>query len=143
MKQSVRNGAARNGAAKSPAEVALGYIAAFSSGDPDSVAAWVTEDFTNNQMGVLGSRFVGRALYRQRLEGFLGRFAGLRYAAGTTIVEGNSVAVPYVMTASDAGRPIEIEGVMLIMVEDGLVSRRDDYWDGLTYMRQVGIEIPA
>ena len=142
MKQSGRNGAARN-RAKNPAEVALGYIAAFSSGDPDTVAAWVTEDFANNQMGVLGSRFIGRALYRQRLEGFLGRFAGLRYAAGATIVEGNSVVVPYVMTASDAGRPIEIEGVMLIVVEDGLVSRRDDYWDGLTYLRQVGVEIPA
>lgn len=137
MKQSARNGAA------SPAEIALGYIEAFSSGDPDTVAAWVTEGFANNQMGVLGSRFAGRALYRQRLEGFLGRFAGLRYAAEATIVEGDRVVVPYVMTASDAGRPIEIEGVMLITVEDGLVSRRDDYWDGLTYLRQIGVEIPA
>lgn len=136
MKQSARNGAA------SPAEIALGYVEAFASGDPDTVAAWVTEDFANNQMGVLGSRFVGRALYRQRLEGFLGRFSGLRYAAGAAIVEGKNVVVPYVMTASDAGRPIEIEGVMLITVEDGLVSRRDDYWDGLTYLRQIGVDLP-
>lgn len=136
MKQSARNGAAK------PAEVALGYIEAFSTGDPDIVAACVTEDFANNQMGVLGSRFVGRALYRQRLEGFLGRFAGLRYAVETTIVDGNRVVLPYVMTATDAGQPIEIEGVMLITVEDGLVSRRDDYWDGLTYLRQVGVDLP-
>lgn len=136
MKQSARNGA------KSPAEIALGYIAAFSSGDPDSVAAWVAEDFANNQMGVLGSRFVGRTLYRQRLEGFLTQFAGISYAVETTIVQGNAVVAPYVMTASDAGRPIQIEGVMLITVEDGLVSRRDDYWDGLTYLRQAGIDLP-
>lgn len=135
MKRSARNGA-------NPAEIALGYIEAFSSGDPDTVAAWVTEGFANNQMGVLGSRFVGRDLYRQRLKGFLGRFAGLRYAVEATIVEGDRVVVPYIMTASDAGRPIEIEGVMLITVEDGLVSRRDDYWDGLTYLRQIGVDLP-
>lgn len=135
MKQSARNGA-------SPTEVALGYIDAFSSGDPDAVAAWVTEGFANNQMGVLGSRFVGRELYRQRLDGFLTRFAGIRYAVEKTVVQGNDVVASYVMTAEDAGQPIRIEGVMLITVEDGLVARRDDYWDGLTYMRQVGVEIP-
>lgn len=126
----------------SPLDVALGYIAAFSSGDPDNIAARVTEDFTNNQMGVLGSRFQGRDIYRTRLAGFLAQFEGISYAVDAPVVQGNTVAAPYVMTAQDAGRPIRIEGVMLITVEGDLVARRDDYWDGLTYFRQIGVELP-
>lgn len=126
----------------SPVEVATGYIQAFSSGDPDSVVAWVTEDFINNQMGVLGNRFHGRALYRARLGEFLARFEALSYAVEAPVVQGNVVVAPYVMTAEDAGRPIRIEGVMLITVDGDLVSRRDDYWDGLTYLRQIGVDIP-
>ena len=59
-----------------PLDVAMAYIAAFASGDPDAVADRVTEDFENNQMGVLGSRFRGRDLYRTRLKGFLAQFEG-------------------------------------------------------------------
>jgi len=125
-----------------PLEVALGYIAAFSSGDPDQVAARVTEDFANNQMGVLGNRFTGRDLYRTRLVGFLKQFEGISYAVASPIVQGNIVAAPYVMTATDAGRPLRIEGVMMITVEGDLVAQRDDYWDGLTYFRQIGAELP-
>ena len=127
----------------SPLDVAMGYIAAFASGDPDIVADRVTEDFENNQMGVLGSRFRGRDLYRTRLKAFLGQFEGIDYAVETPVVQGNVVAAPYVMTARDAGRPIRIEGVMLITVNGDLVARRDDYWDGLTYFRQIGVELPS
>ncbi|MBN8840800.1 MAG: nuclear transport factor 2 family protein [Sphingomonadales bacterium] len=125
-----------------PLEVALGYIAAFSSGDPDQVADRVTADFANNQMGVLGSRFAGRDLYRTRLAGFLKQFEGISYTVASPIVQGNVVAAPYVMTASDAGRPLRIEGVMMITVEGDLVAQRDDYWDGLTYFRQIGVDLP-
>ena len=125
-----------------PREVALGYIAAFSSGDPDQIADRVTADFANNQMGVLGSRFTGRDLYRTRLAGFLKQFEGISYAVAAPIAQGNVVAAPYVMTASDAGRPLRIEGVMMITVEGDLVAQRDDYWDGLTYFRQIGVDLP-
>lgn len=125
-----------------PTEVALGYIGSFASGDPAAVAAWVTEDFANNQMGELGSRFTGRALYRERLEGFLGRFQGLRYEVAEAIGQGDRVAVTYRMTAEDGGRPLAIDGVMVITVANGLVSRRDDYWDGLSYCKQMGMTLP-
>lgn len=121
-----------------PAQVALGYVASFAGGDPDVIAAWVTDDFANDQMGALGSRFVGKALYRQRLEGFLARFAGLRYEAGAPICDGGRVAVPYVMRASDQGRDLAIDGVMLITVRGDLVAARADYWDGVTYLQQIG-----
>lgn len=114
----------------------------FASGDPDRVAAWVTDDFINNQMGVLGTRFQGRALYRERLEGFLGRFPGLNYTPGDPVAQNDRVVLPYIMGASDQGRPIAIDGVMVITVAGDRVARRDDYWDGLTYFQQIGIELP-
>lgn len=125
-----------------PTEVALSYLEAFSSGDPERVTLWVTEDFANDQMGALGNRFKGRELYRERLRGFLGRFRGLRYAPGVTISEGDRVVVPYVMTATDDGHPIALDGVMLITVQGQLVSARADYWDGLSYFQQMGVALP-
>ena len=60
---------------------ALKYLDSFSAGDPDTVAALVTEDFINDQVGLLGARFQGRSLYRDRLETFLNRFQSIRYQA--------------------------------------------------------------
>lgn len=125
-----------------PIEVALNYVAAFASGDADRVADCVTEDFRNNQMGALGNRFQGQALYRERLKGFLGRFAGLRYDVDAPFADGDRVALPYRMTATDEGRPIAIEGVMIVTVRGGHVAARDDYWDGLSYLQQMGMAPP-
>lgn len=126
-----------------PREVALAYLASFGSGDPDVVAAHVADDFVNEHASALGSGCEGRAAYRERLPGFLGMFAGLRYEPESTVVEDDHVAVAYRMTATwsdDAGatRPISIRGMVHLVVRDGLVARRTDYWDGLTFLQQSG-----
>tara|TARA_R110002033_G_scaffold25455_7_gene58792 strand:+ start:856 stop:1257 length:402 start_codon:yes stop_codon:yes gene_type:complete len=120
-----------------PLEIALAYLDSFASGDPDRVAAWVTEDFRNDQMGALGNRFQGKSQYRERLAGFLERFAGLSYTPCDPFATGNRVALPYRMTATDAGHQIAIDGVMIITIRDQLVCARVDYWDGLTYLQQM------
>jgi ketosteroid isomerase-like protein len=125
-----------------PTEVALAYLSSFASGDPDRIAGWVTDNFVNNQMGVIGSCFQGRTLYRERLEGFLGRFPGLNYTVGDPVTQDDRVVLPYKMGATDQGRSIAINGVMVITVAGDRVARRDDYWDGLTYFQQIGIELP-
>lgn len=122
-----------------PREIALNYLKAFSSGDPDVVASHVTEDFANNQMGVLGMCFTGRELYRQKLKGFLGNFRNLEYVAEDVIVEGNRVVIAYRMLTESNQNAIDIHGVMVITISDGLVSVRSDYWDGLSYLKQAGI----
>ena len=42
------------------------------------------------------------------------------------------------MTASYDGHPIDITGVMLFEVADGLIARRTDVWDSQTFLRQTG-----
>lgn len=121
-----------------PADVASEYVAAFATGDPDAVAALVTDDFVNDHTAALGGGCVGRDEYRRRLPGFLESFPGLRYDVEQVIADGTTVAVPYRMTATSDDHPIDLRGVMVIEVRDGLVAKRTDYWDALTYLRQIG-----
>jgi ketosteroid isomerase-like protein len=121
----------------SATDAALSYLESFSTGDPALIAAHVTADFANNQMGVLGQCFTGQDLYRERLSGFLGAFANLKYYAEEVICDGNKVAVVYRMTAEVDGRGINIPGVMMITLRGEKICQRNDYWDGLTYQEQV------
>ena len=121
-----------------PTEVALAYLAAFSTGDPDAVASRVTGGFVNEHTAALGSGCEGRDEYRRRLPGFLGAFTGLRYEPERTVAEGTTVVVPYRMTATSDGHPVDLRGVMVIDVDGDLVAKRTDYWDALTFLRQTG-----
>lgn len=121
-----------------PAEVARSYLASFESGDPDAIAAHVAPGFVNDHASALGARSVGRDEYRKRLPGFLASFPDVRYTIESVIVDGENVAVAYRMTATSDGRPLDIRGVMVMVVLDGLIRRRTDYWDALTFLRQTG-----
>jgi len=120
------------------------YLDALNRGDPDSIAACVTEDFHNEHTSTLGHSRHGRAAYRERLPGFLAEFAGLRYTVEDTIVEGDRAAVAYTMTCSwkggtAEGRPVSIRGVFRFRVADGLIAHRVDYWDSAEFTRQVAL----
>jgi steroid delta-isomerase-like uncharacterized protein len=123
--------------------VAERYLAALSAGDPDAIVACVTFDFENEQTSALGSSSYGQLGYYDRLPAFLAQFVGLKYEVVSTIAEGDRVAVQYRLTAhhltsAAGGHPIDIPGVMLFLVEDGLIAKRTDVWDSLTFLRQIG-----
>lgn len=122
-----------------PAAVALSYVAAFASGDPDRIAAHVAADFVNEHTAALGSGCVGRDEYRRRLPGFLADFEGLRYEPEDVVADGDRVVVAYRMTAHHAGKPIDLRGVFRLRITDGHITHRVDYWDALTFLRQAGL----
>ena len=122
----------------STADVALDYLAAFATGDPDAIASKVTEDFVNTQTGALGKGCVSRETYRNRLGGFLGNFESLKYVPIKVIEENDSVSVSYEMSATSDGHRLSIPGVMVITVREGLVATRHDYWDGVMFLDQTG-----
>ena len=121
-------------------EIVSAYLASFATGDSDAVAAYVTDDFVNEHLSELGSGCNGRDEYRRRLPGFLSTFAGARYSI-VTLAEvstpgAGDVVVRYRFQATYDGTPIDIPGVMWFDVRDGLVARRTDLWDSLTFLRQ-------
>lgn len=122
----------------------LAYLDALNTGDPDRIAAAVTEDFDNEHTSARGARVRGRAAYRQRLPGFLTTLAGLHYALEDVLVDGDRAAVAYRMTGQmqvDADRrvPITVRGMFRFRVRDGLIAHRVDYWDG----EQVAAQLAA
>ena len=121
-----------------PRAVAASYLASFASGDPETVAAHVSNGFSNVHTSALGQPSDGKAQYRTRLADFLAAFAGLTYEAEEILVEGDRVAAAYVMRAQADGKPFEIRGVMRLTVRNGLIERRVDYFDSLSFLHQTG-----
>ena len=98
----------------------------------------MSDGFSNVHTSALGLPSRGRADYLERLADFLVTFAGLTYEAEEILVEGDRVAAAYVMRARADGKPFEIRGMMRLTVRDGLIERRVDYFDSLTFLRQTG-----
>lgn len=119
------------------AAAVLAYLAALSAADVDRAIALLTDDFVNEHTSALGSGCVGRAAYAQRLPGFLASMPGLDYEVERIIADGGQVAAKYRLTAHGDGHPIDLRGVMVFDVVDGLIAHRTDYWDALTFLRQV------
>ena len=72
------------------------------------------------------------------IAGFLAQFAALQYEVIELFAEGDRVAARYRLTANFDGHPLDIPGVMLFELRDGLIARRTDVWDSLTFLRQTG-----
>ena len=120
-------------------EVARGYLEAFATGDPEAVAAWVTDDFVNEHTAALGAGCTGKDEYLRRLPGFLASMPGVRYDVEEIIVEGHRAAAAYTLRATVNDRPIAVRGVMRFEIRDGRVAHRTDYWDSLVFQRQAGL----
>ncbi len=136
----------------SPLHVALSYLDALGRDDPDAVAAHVAEDFRNEHQSAIGSGCTGRDAYRGRLPGFMASFPNRQYTVVETVAPSadsadgsggeQAVAVLYRLGADVDGHRIDIPGVMWFGVRDGLITRRIDTWDSLTFFRQTEQEPP-
>ncbi len=135
-------------------DIALSYLTALGGHDPAAVTALVSEGFKNQHHAELGGGCDGRDEYANRLPGFFGTFANREYrvvevTAGPALATADSadgtgrieVVVNYRFGADVEGTRIDIPGVMWISVEDGLVQRRLDCWDSLTFHRQTGLPV--
>jgi ketosteroid isomerase-like protein len=120
-----------------PGRVVESFLASFATADVDRIADHVADRFVNEHTSLLGSSLVGRDEYRARLSSFLASFEGLRYEAERLIVDGDHVAVPYVLRARWQGtHDVELRGMCWFEVRDGLIVRRVDYWDSAEFVRQ-------
>lgn len=122
----------------SPAAVARSYLASFATRDPEAIAGHVSADFVNEHTAALGSGCVGRDEYRARLPGFLADMVDLRYEPEDVVAEGDRAVVTYTMTARWRGTtPITVRGAQRLVVREGLVVHRTDYWDSKVFLDQL------
>ncbi len=121
-----------------PAAVARAYFEAFSTADPHTIASCVTEDFVNEHTAGLGSGCETRGIYEERLAGFLSDMVDLRYEIEDLVADGDQVAVFYRMTAKWQGQTaISVRGAQRLVVRDGLICHRTDYWDSSVFLDQI------
>ncbi|MGI9606238.1 MAG: nuclear transport factor 2 family protein [Acidimicrobiales bacterium] len=122
----------------SPAAVVRSYLASFSGGDPESVAAHVSVDFVNEHTSALGSSCRGRGEYAKRLEGFLADMVDIEYSPDELIVDGSTVMALYTLTGRWKGeRSFRVQGAQRLRVDDGLIASRLDFWDSASFLAQV------
>lgn len=140
------------GGASSALDVARSYLHALGNDDPDAVAAHVAEGFVNEHQSEIGSGCTGKAAYRERLPGFMATFPNRSYTiveltggptTGDAGDETDVVAARYRFGADVDGHRIDIAGVMWFGLRDGLITRRIDTWDSLTFFRQTGQTPPG
>lgn len=128
-------------------QLARAYVAALNARDIDTAAGLVSVDFVNEHTATLGESVVGREAYRHKLAEFLTEFADLQYDIEDVIVDGERVAMPYILSAtwldsvdtSATGRPFSVRGMFRFLVKDGYISHRVDYWDSADFAQQVGM----
>ena len=124
-----------------PIEVAESYLNSFSKGNADFISEHVDQNFENIHTSALGEPCFGRDVYRENLNGFLGKFEGISYEPIEAVSENEKVFMSYIMRAKVDGTPIEIEGVFQFLISDGLIKRTIDYFDSLTFLKQIGHSI--
>lgn len=118
-------------------ELVRNYLSSFESADPEQIVTYVSEAFENDQVGLLAERFSGRELYREKLSDFLTTFKPIKYDIEVLVESEDHVAVAYTMLTRQNQQDIKIRGTMILFIRDNLIYKRSDYWDGLTYLRQL------
>jgi len=123
---------------RDPIEVATSYLESFAKRDPDLIASHVSENFKNIHTSALGDPCEGRSSYRDRLPVFLEKFKDLTYECEEMIAHDEKVFVSYLMKADVDGSKISIHGVFNLKIINGFIESRIDYFDSLTFLKQIG-----
>ena len=120
------------------------YFAAFEGGDPATIADHVADDFVNDHTAALGEGCVGRDAYLARLPAFLADMVDLRYEIDDLVVDGERAMVTYTLRArGQAATPVVVRGAQRLVVRDGRIVSRTDYWDSADFLRQADPEAAA
>jgi steroid delta-isomerase-like uncharacterized protein len=134
----------------SAAEVVTRYFDALARRDVEAMAAlWAPdgEEHIASQVDAVGPNGV-RAYFTELFTAF----PDFTLTVQTTVAEDDKVAVHWKATANmtgplwglePTGAHIEIEGIDLLRVRDGLIVRNDAVPDGMALARQIGLVPPA
>ncbi len=146
----IRGSAARKVArtqSLSPAEVAAGIFDALQRRDLDAVAQLQHDDVVEDFV-VLGV-FRGKLAVRSYFEELFAAVPDLALTPDRIVADGDHAAVPWRFSGTFSGgsfqgihatgRRVELRGVDVMHIVDGLLIENTIYYDGLSFARQIGM----
>lgn len=133
----------------SPKEVAMMWVAAYNSHDPDAAAALYAENVTNVQLP-WGKSVQGRDAMRATYVKVFTAFPDIRLEAENVLADGPWVVVEWrfsgTMRGEFAGQPpnnssFDMRGCELFQIVDGKILVQHGYWDKATMFTQLGLKL--
>lgn len=134
----------------SPAQVAAGIFEALQRRDLDAVGLLQRQDVVDDFVAV--GVFRGRPEVRGFFEELFEAVPDFTLTPERILADGPYATVQWLLTGTftggpfqgvhATGRPVELRGVDLMHVVDGLLVDNTIYYDGLSFVRQIGM-LPA
>jgi steroid delta-isomerase-like uncharacterized protein len=120
---------------------------AWNSHDIEKVLGFYSPEYIGDDVGQ-ASLLRGHEGLRAMLENYWSAFPDLRFKVVSTLIEGNRLAIVWVgegthqgtiMNIPSTGHHVEVRGVSIIEVEDGLIVRGQYIWDLAGMLRHMGL----
>lgn len=135
------------------AQLARDLITAWNERSARRVAAFFSEDYVGEDVGVHGQMRGPRDVRRYVLYNLLG-FPDLHFDVHDTIAQGDKVALVWTVTGTHKGRvmnipptgaPVRAQGVSILTYRDGLIIQSLRVWDVAGMLRHIGLlpDLPA
>jgi steroid delta-isomerase-like uncharacterized protein len=125
-----------------------GYVAALNAHDAEAVAAAYAEDAVVTQAVQDGGTFTGRAEIAGWVRDNVAGLPDLEVGVVSVVQDADRLVWEWVYTGSytgqypgapgGAGQAIELRGVSVMEVQDGVVVRETLYFDNLAFLTQIG-----
>jgi steroid delta-isomerase-like uncharacterized protein len=120
---------------------------AWNSHDIEQILGFYASDYTGEDIGQ-ASPLRGRNALRSMLETYWRAFPDLKFRILSSLLEGSRIAILWLaegthqgtfMNIPPTGRKMEVRGVSMLDVEDGLIRRGQYVWDLAGMLRHMGL----
>jgi len=135
------------GLTQTPAEVARAIFDALGKKELDDAMAYVAEDGVDDFVAI--GRFEGKPAIRQFFEELLTAFPTFEVAVERIVGDDTTAVTQWTASGDFTGEPfqgveptgryVEIRGIDVMEIGDGMVRHNTIYYDGAAFARQVGL----
>jgi steroid delta-isomerase-like uncharacterized protein len=136
--------------ARTPAEVARATFDAVGKKDPDGIVALGAPDYVDDFVAV--GEFRGRDAVRDFFRELFAAFPDFEMTVGRIVADDTSAVVQWHLSGTfsggtflgigPTGRRVDLRGVDVMEIADGLIQHNTIYYDGASFARQIGM-LPA